>query len=80
MLYVGWLFFNGFSCGNPSLKVAYSMMNTHLCGDFWNHILVFIGFVWKNKWSMVAVCSGCISGLVAATPSSGMIPLWASVM
>lgn len=29
---------------------------------------------------MVAVCSGCISGLVAATPSSGMIPLWASVI
>ena len=80
LLYVGWLFFNGFSCGNPSLKVAYSMMNTHLCGAFGAISWCLLDFRLENKWSMVAVCSGCISGLVAATPSSGMIPLWASVI
>lgn len=29
---------------------------------------------------MVGWCSGCISGLVAATPTSGFIPPWASVI
>jgi Amt family ammonium transporter len=29
---------------------------------------------------MVGWCSGCISGLVAATPASGIIPPWASVI
>lgn len=80
LLYVGWLFFNGFSCGNASLKVPYSMMNTHLCGAFGAISWCIVDFRLENKWSMVAVCSGCISGLVAATPSSGMIPLWASVI
>ncbi|CAH2353487.1 ammonium transporter Mep1p [[Candida] railenensis] len=80
LLYVGWLFFNGFSCGNASLKVPYSMMNTHLCGAFGGITWCLLDFRLEKKWSMVALCSGCISGLVAATPSSGMIPLWASVI
>ena len=29
---------------------------------------------------MVGWCSGCISGLVAATPASGFIPPWAAVL
>ena len=29
---------------------------------------------------MIGLCSGTIAGLVAATPSSGYIPLWASVI
>ncbi|KAK6200360.1 ammonium transporter AmtB-like domain-containing protein [Scheffersomyces amazonensis] len=80
LLYLGWLFFNGFSCANASIKVPYSMMNTHLSGAFGALSWCLLDFRLENKWSMVAVCSGCISGLVAATPSSGMIPLWASVI
>lgn len=80
LLYVGWLFFNGFSCLNASIKMPYSMFNTHLCGAFGAITWCLLDFRLENKWSMVAVCSGCISGLVAATPSSGMIPLWASVI
>ncbi|CUM67707.1 uncharacterized protein PRCAT00005410001 [Priceomyces carsonii] len=80
LLYCGWLFFNGFSCANPSMKVAYSMMNTHLCGAFGAATWCLLDFRLEKKWSMVAVCSGCISGLVAATPSSGVIPLWASII
>lgn len=29
---------------------------------------------------MVGWCSGCISGLVAATPASGFIPPWSAVI
>ncbi|KAI5960923.1 MEP1 [Candida theae] len=80
LLYVGWLFFNGFSCANASIKVPYSMMNTHLAAGFGAVSWCLLDYRLENKWSMVAVCSGCISGLVAATPSSGCIPLWASVI
>lgn len=80
LLYVGWLFFNGFSCANASVKVPYSMLNSHLCAAFGAISWVVMDFRLENKWSMVGMCSGCISGLVAATPSSGMIPLWASVI
>lgn len=80
LLYVGWLFFNGFSCGNASVKVPYLMLNTHLAGAFGAITWCILDFRLENKWSMVGACSGCISGLVAATPSSGMIPLWASVI
>ncbi|KAG8939298.1 hypothetical protein FRC04_006714 [Tulasnella sp. 424] len=45
------------------------------------------GIVWglfdfrhNRKYTMVGFCSGTIAGLVAATPSSGMIPPWASVI
>ncbi|PVH17560.1 uncharacterized protein CXQ87_000450 [Candidozyma duobushaemuli] len=80
MLYFGWLFFNGFSAGNVSVKVPYAMLNTHLCGAFGALSWCLLDFRLEKKWSMVAACSGCISGLVAATPSSGCIPLWASVI
>lgn len=80
MLYVGWLFFNGFSCGNASVKVPYSMMNTHLSGAFGAISWCLLDYRLEGKWSMVGICSGCISGLVAATPASGFIPLWASVI
>lgn len=80
LLYMGWLFFNGFSCANASVKVPYAMMNTHLSGAFGALSWCLLDFRLENKWSMVAVCSGCISGLVAATPASGVIPLWASVI
>jgi Amt family ammonium transporter len=41
---------------------------------------VLLDYRLARKWSMVGWCSGCISGLVAATPASGFIPLWASVI
>lgn len=34
----------------------------------------------QHKYTMVGLCSGTIAGLVAATPSSGYIPIWASVI
>lgn len=80
LLYVGWLFFNGFSCGNASVKVPYAMMNTHLSGAFGAISWCILDYRLEGKWSMVGICSGCISGLVAATPASGFIPLWASVI
>lgn len=47
----------------------------------------FGGIVWclldfrvERRWTMVGFCSGTIAGLVAATPSSGFVYPWASVV
>jgi Amt family ammonium transporter len=41
---------------------------------------VLLDYRLAKKWSMVGWCSGCISGLVAATPASGFITPWASIV
>jgi ammonium transporter, Amt family len=39
-----------------------------------------IDFGHNRKYTMVGFCSGTVAGLVAATPSSGFIPPWASIV
>jgi len=39
-----------------------------------------LDFRLERKYTMVGFCSGTIAGLVAATPSSGYIPPWASII
>lgn len=80
LLWFGWLGFNGLTCLKPSLKSVYAIMNSNLCATFGGLTWVFLDYTRTKHWSMVGLCSGIISGLVAATPTSGIIPLWASVI
>lgn len=80
LLWFGWLGFNGLTCINPSLKSVYAIMNSNLCAAFGGFTWVLLDFYRTNHWSTVGLCSGIISGLVAATPTSGVIPLWASII
>lgn len=80
LLWFGWLAFNAGSAGGANLRAAYAVWNSNLTA-------VFAAFSWslldwrlERKWSMVAVCSGIVSGLVASTPCAGMIPFWASII
>ncbi|KAK9460916.1 ammonium transporter AmtB-like domain-containing protein [Lipomyces oligophaga] len=80
LLWFGWLGFNGGSAYGANLRAVYASWNTTLTA-------IFCGLSWslcdrclKRKWSTVSICSGFISGLVAATPASGLIPQWASVI
>lgn len=80
ILWFGWLGFNGGSCLIPSMRSMYSIMNTNLCAAFGAMTWCLLDFRLERKWSTVGMCSGFISGLVAATPSSGCIPLYGSVV
>lgn len=80
LLWFGWLGFNGLTCLNPSLKSVYAIMNSNLCAAFGGFTWVLLDFYRTKHWSTVGLCSGIISGLVAATPTSGIIPLWASII
>jgi Amt family ammonium transporter len=54
--------------------------NSNIAASFAAIAWVLLDFRLARKWSMVGWCSGTISGLVAATPASGFIPPWASVI
>ena len=53
--------------GTPNVTLAFSLSFQ-------------LDFRLQRKYTAVGLCSGTIAGLVAATPSSGYIPLWASII
>lgn len=80
LLWFGWLGFNGGSALGANLRAVYAIFNSNLAAIFGGMTWCLLDYRLERKWSTVAVCSGIISGLVAATPASGVIPLWASVI
>lgn len=79
-LWFGWLGFNGGSAFGANLRAAYACWNTCLTAMFAAMTWCLLDFRLAKKWSMVGWCSGTISGLVAATPASGFISTWASLL
>lgn len=80
ILWFGWLLFNGATTLQPNLKSCYAFMNTNLSAAMGGIVWCLIDFRLERKWSTVGLCSGLICGLVAATPSSGCIPLYGSIV
>ena len=80
LLWFGWLGFNGGSAFGANLRAAIACWNSNLCAMFAAATWSLLDFRLAKKWSMVGWCSGAISGLVAATPSSGFITPWGSII
>ncbi|KAI6375427.1 hypothetical protein MCOR25_002992 [Pyricularia grisea] len=80
LLWFGWLGFNGGSAFGANLRAAMACWNTCLTAMFAAMTWTLLDFRLAKKWSLVGWCSGTISGLVAATPASGFIPPWASIV
>lgn len=79
-LWFGWLGFNGGSAFGSNLRAVMACWNSCLTAMFGAASWVLVDFRLARKWSMVAWCSGAISGLVAATPASGFITPFGSVV
>lgn len=79
-LWFGWLGFNGGSSFGANLRATMACWNSNLTATFAAFTWVLLDFRLARKWSMVGWCSGTISGLVAATPASGFITPWGSVV
>ena len=62
------------------LRAVMACWNSCLAAMFGSITWCLLDYRLARKWSMVGWCSGCISGLVAATPASGFITPWASVI
>ncbi|KIO33577.1 hypothetical protein M407DRAFT_186135 [Tulasnella calospora MUT 4182] len=80
MLWFGWIGFNAGSAFGANLRAAVAGWNTGIAAAFSGIVWCLLDFRHNRKYTMVGFCSGTIAGLVAATPSSGMIPPWASVI
>lgn len=80
LLWFGWLGFNGGSAFGANLRATMACWNSCLTAMFAAMTWCLLDFRLAKKWSMVGWCSGVISGLVAATPASGFIPPWASIV
>ncbi|KAK4461879.1 ammonium transporter MEP3 [Cladorrhinum samala] len=79
-LWFGWLGFNGGSAFGANLRAAMACWNTCLTAMFAAMTWCLLDYRLAKKWSLVGWCSGTISGLVAATPASGVITPWASII
>lgn len=80
MLWFGWLGFNGGSAFGANIRAIVAIWNTMIAGGFAGLVWCALDFRYERRWSMVGLCSGSIAGLVAATPSSGYVHLWGSVV
>ncbi|KAF8634401.1 hypothetical protein AX15_000853 [Amanita polypyramis BW_CC] len=80
ILWFGWLGFNGGSAFGANLRAIYAIWNTMIAAAFGGIVWCLLDFRIERRWSMVGFCSGTIAGLVAATPSSGYVYPWSSVV
>ncbi|KAK3693753.1 ammonium transporter AmtB-like domain-containing protein [Podospora appendiculata] len=79
-LWFGWLGFNGGSAFGANLRAVMACWNSCLTAMFAAMTWCLLDFRLAKKWSLVGWCSGTISGLVAATPASGFITPWSSIV
>ncbi|KAG2023146.1 ammonium transporter [Coprinopsis cinerea AmutBmut pab1-1] len=80
MLWFGWLGFNGGSAFGANLRAVFAIWNTMIAGAMAGLVWCALDYRYERHWSMVGLCSGTIAGLVAATPSSGFLYPWASII
>ena len=80
LLWFGWLGFNAGSAFGANLRAVMACWNSCLTAMFAAWAWTILDWRLARKWSMVGWCSGCISGLVAATPASGFITPWGSII
>jgi Amt family ammonium transporter len=80
MLWFGWLGFNAGSAFGANMRAITAAWNSCMAAAFSGITWCLLDFRLQRKYTAVGLCSGTIAGLVAATPSSGYIPVWASVV
>jgi len=80
ILWFGWLGFNAGSSFGANLRAVLAAWNSMICASFGGITWCLLDWRVERKYTMVGFCSGTIAGLVAATPCSGYIPVWASIV
>lgn len=79
-LWVGWFGFNAGSANAANMRAVMAAVVTNLAASVGGITWGFIDYYSSGKFSMVGVCSGIVTGLVAITPGSGFVPPWAAVI
>ncbi|KAI9758980.1 MAG: hypothetical protein M1840_003617 [Geoglossum simile] len=79
-LWVGWFGFNGGSALSASMRAIMACVVTHTAASVSAMTWCFMDMRLDGKMSAVGFCSGAVVGLVAITPGSGFVPVWASII
>jgi Amt family ammonium transporter len=79
-LWVGWFGFNGGSALSASMRAIMACVVTHTAASVAAMTWCFMDMRLDGKMSAVGFCSGAVVGLVAITPGSGFVPVWASII
>ncbi|CAK7241462.1 MAG: ammonium transporter Amt1 [Sporothrix thermara] len=78
-LWVGWFGFNAGSALSANLRAVMAAVVTNLAACVGGITWCVLDYRLERKWSTVGFCSGVVAGLVAITPGSGFVPVWAAV-
>ncbi|MCI1989977.1 MAG: ammonium transporter [Oscillospiraceae bacterium] len=80
LLWFGWFGFNGGSAGAANELAAHAFMTTNTSAAAAMLSWMLIERVRDGKPTLVGASTGLVVGLVAITPGSGFVPVWASIL
>ncbi len=80
LLWFGWFGFNGGSAGAANELAAHACITTNTSAAAAMLSWMLIERVKEGKTTLVGVSTGLVIGLVAITPGSGFVPIWASMV
>ncbi|KAK1782722.1 ammonium transporter AmtB-like domain-containing protein [Copromyces sp. CBS 386.78] len=78
-LWVGWFGFNAGGALAANLRAVVAVATTNLAACVGGITWCVLDWRFERKWSAVGFCSGVVAGLIAITPGSGFVPVWAAV-
>ncbi|GAB1310869.1 ammonium transporter Amt1 [Madurella fahalii] len=78
-MWVGWFGFNAGSALAANMRAILATVVTNLAACVGGITWCVLDYRLERKWSTVGFCSGVVSGLVAITPGSGYVPVWAAI-
>jgi ammonium transporter, Amt family len=73
LLWVGWFGFNAGSAVSAGLQAGMAMTVTQIATATAALTWMFVEWAWRNRPTVVGICSGAVAGLVAITPASGFV-------
>jgi Amt family ammonium transporter len=80
LLWFGWFGFNGGSAGAANELAVHACMTTNTSAAAAMLSWMLIEKVKNGKPTLVGASTGLVVGLVAITPGSGFVPVWASLL
>ncbi|KAK4111874.1 ammonium transporter [Canariomyces notabilis] len=78
-LWIGWFGFNPGSALSANMRAVLAAVVSNLAACVGGITWCVLDYRLERKWSTVGFCSGVVAGLVAITPGSGYVPVWAAI-
>jgi ammonium transporter len=80
LLWFGWFGFNGGSAGSAGFLAASAFAATQAAAAAGGLTWVMVEWLHRGKPTALGLASGIVAGLVAVTPASGYVMIWAGLL